>query len=105
MGSEYRAARRMSTEEAQRIAIAALAYLANDEALLTRFISVTGIAPGDMRAAAGSPEFLAGVLDFILGHEPDAVAFAQELGVPPEDVGRARVELLGGTDPDPWTST
>ena len=99
-----RVTRRISEEEAQRIAIGALVHIANDDALMSRFVSVTGIAPGDIRAAANEPGFLAGVLDFLLGHEPDAVAFASEFGVPPEDVGLARVALIGGTDPDPWTS-
>ena len=100
-----RGIRALSEDEAQRIAIGALMHIANDETLMTRFVSVTGIAPGAIRAAAGEPDFLAGVLDFLLGHEPDAVAFATEFGVPPEDIGLARVTLMGGTDPDPWTST
>ena len=105
MGMEHRAARRMGEEEANRIAIGALTHLASDEALMTRFASVTGIAPGDMRSVAGEPGFLAGVLDFLLGHEPDAIAFATEFGVPPEDVARAYATLVGGSDPSPWLST
>lgn len=96
--------RRMSGEEAERIAVAALAHIAADEALLTRFMSVTGIEPSDIRAAAGEPSFLAGVLEFLMGHEPDALAFAAEAQVDPDDVGMARVVLSGGADPDPWTS-
>ena len=94
----------MGADEAQRIAIGALAHVASDEALLTRFVSVTGIAPSDMRAAAGEPGFLVGVLDFLLGHEPDVLDFAAGFGVPPEDIARAHAALLGG-DPNPWTST
>lgn len=93
----------MSADEAERIAIAALGHVAADETLMTRFLSVTGIDPGQIRAAAADPGFLAGVLDFLLGHEPDAVAFAAEHSLPPEDVLRARTVLAGGA-PDPWLS-
>lgn len=94
----------MSGDEAERIAIAALGHVAADETLMSRFLSITGIEPGDIRAAAADPGFLAGVLDFLLGHEPDAVAFATEHSLAPEDVLRARAVLTGGT-PDPWLST
>ena len=104
MGMEYRAGCGMSEEEAQRIAVGAFTYIANDEAMLTRFISVTGVAPNDMRAAAMESGFLAGVLDFLMGHEPDAVAFANEFGIAPDDVGRARLTLTGNSDPNPWMS-
>ena len=93
----------MGQDEAERIAIAALGHVATDETLMSRFLSVTGIDPGDIRAAASDPAFLAGVLDFLLGHEPDAVAFAAQNDLPPEDVMRARASLVGGT-PDPWLS-
>ena len=93
----------MTTDEAERVAIAALAYLAGDEELMGRFLAVTGLEASGLRAAAADPGFLAGVLDFLLGHEPDAVAFAAEHSLPPEDVMRARATLAGGT-PDPWLS-
>ena len=95
---------RMSEDEAQRIAVEALMHVARDEALMTRFVSVTGIDPSEIRAAAGQPGFLAGVLEFLMGHEPDAVAFANAAGIAPDDVGMARVVLAGGADPDPWAS-
>ena len=105
MGMDQRALRAMGEEEAQRIAIGALSFLATDEALMTRFTAVTGIAPGDIRSVATDPGFMAGVLDFLLGHEPDAVAFADTFGVPPEDVVRAHATLTGGHDANPWLST
>ena len=97
------AERRMGPEEAERIAIAALAHLAGDETLMMRFLSMTGITASEIRAAAADPGFLAGVLDFLLGNEEDAVAFAAEHALPPEDLMRARAALGGGTA-DPWHS-
>lgn len=96
--------RRMGEEEAERIAIAALAHVAGDEELLSRFMAVTGVGPDAIRAAAAERGFLAGVLDFLMGHEPDALDFAERAQIAPDDVGMARVVLSGGADPDPWTS-
>ena len=95
---------RMGEEEAERIAVAALAHVAADEELLSRFMSMTGIEPAAIRAAATERGFLAGVLDFLMGHEPDALDFAARSGLAPDEVGMARVVLSGGGDPDPWTS-
>ena len=95
--------RRMGADEAERIAIAALAHLAGNDDLMMRFLSVTGITATEIRAAAADPGFLAGVLDFLLGNEPDAVAFAHEHSLPPEDLMRARAALGGGVA-DPWLS-
>ena len=93
----------MGADEAERIAILALGHVASDETLMTRFLAVTGIDPGEIRKAAADPGFLAGVLDFLLGHEPDAVAFATENQLAPEDLMRAKARL-GGGGPDPWLS-
>lgn len=95
--------RRMPTDEAERVAITALAHLANDEGLMMRFLSMTGITAAEIRAAAADPGFLAGVLDFLLGNEEDAVEFAHANALPPEDILRARAALAGGA-PDPWHS-
>ena len=96
--------KRMGADEAERIAIAALAHMAGNDDLMMRFLSVTGITAGEIRAAAADPNFLAGVLDFLLGHEPDAIDFAHAHSLPPEDLMRARAALGGGGAPDPWLS-
>ena len=82
-------------EGAELIAIQALGHVAADEALLSRFMAVTGVEPGDLRAMAEERAFLTAVLDFLAGHEPDLVDFAEAIGRPPEKVIEARHRLAG----------
>lgn len=93
--TQHRASRE---DDAQSTAIAALAFIAGDPELLPRFLAVTGIEASSIRAAAGEPGFLAGVLDFLLAHEPSLVRFAETTGTPPETVLVARRSLPHGDD-------
>ena len=92
----------MTEDEASRIAIAALTHVASDEDLMPRFLAMTGIEATGIRQAAADPNFLAGILDFLLGHEPDAIAFAQAHEIDPAALMQARATL--GGDPAPWHS-
>lgn len=83
----------MSREAAQDVAVRGLLFLAGNDDLLSRFSALSGIAPGDMRAAAADPGFLVGVLDFFLAHEPDLVALSEAENMAPEDAVRARFTL------------
>ena len=88
----------MAREAAEAVAIQALGFIAADPALLPRFLSITGIEAKDVRAAAGQPGFLAGVLQFVLAHEPTLLQFSTETGLAPEIVGRACRALPFGDD-------
>jgi Protein of unknown function (DUF3572) len=77
------------------LAIEALSYLANDPEQMSRFLALTGIDLGAIRAAAREPNFLAGVLDHVCGDERLLIAFAAHAGIAPEEIGRAR-HALGG---------
>ncbi len=50
-------------EAAEALAIQTLGFIASDPALLPRFLAITGIDAGQIRAAAMQPGFLAGVID------------------------------------------
>lgn len=80
------------------VAIQALAFIANDPDLLRRFLAVTGIKAEDIREAAGKPGFLAGVLQFILAHEPTLLAFSDASGIPPQEVTAAHRALPFGQE-------
>jgi hypothetical protein len=84
-------------EAARELAIVALGYIASDPEQLSRFLALTGIDPGAIRAAAEEPGFLAGVLTYISGNERTLVAFATHAGVGPEEIEKAR-QILAGTD-------
>jgi len=84
---------RMAAAEA--LAITALGFIAAEPERLGRFLSVTGIGPDSIRAAAREPRFLAGVLDHVAADEQLLLAFATEQDIDPDALMRAR-ELLAG---------
>jgi uncharacterized protein DUF3572 len=84
---------RVRAEAATEIAIAALTFLAGETQRLERFLALTGLGPQSLRAAAREPSFLLGVLDHVASDEALLLAFANENGIDPEDVGRARDAL------------
>ena len=83
----------MTQDEAESLAARALQFLADEPRLLARFLAVSGVAPREVRRAAAEPGFLAGVLDFLLAHEPDLMAFAAASGCPPAEIVKARAAL------------
>lgn len=85
-------------EEAEAVAVRALGFIAADPELLPRFLAITGIEASSIRRAAREPGFMAGVLQFILAHEPTLMRFAEETGTPPEAVGKAFKALPLGDD-------
>lgn len=88
----------MAPGEAEAVGIRALAFVASDPDLLPRFLSVTGIDAGRIREAAREPGFLAGVLDFVLAHEPTVMAFAAASALDPSSLAAARRALPGGDE-------
>ncbi len=84
--------------QAQAIAISALSFIASDEKLLPRFLSLSGIDASQVRSAASEPGFLAGVLQFVAAHEPTLMAFSAETQIAPAAVMAAIRALPGGDD-------
>jgi hypothetical protein len=82
---------------AEAVAIQALSFIAADAERLGKFLAVSGIGPERIRAAAREPDFLAGVLDHVAGEEALLRAFAEEAGLAPQEVMRARAALAGRT--------
>jgi len=85
----------LAAHDAQLLAIEGLNFIANEPEALDRFLSLTGISPPDLRQAAGEPEFLAGVLTFLMDHEALLLAFAASAGIPPHHVASAHLALSG----------
>lgn len=92
----------MRQELAETIALRALAWLAGEEDMLRNFCGATGTAPADLGDAAEDPEFLAGVLDFLILDDAWVQAFADAAGLSPDTPIRARSALPGGALPH-WT--
>lgn len=77
------------------IATAILGWLANEPDMLSRFLSLSGLGPHDLRAAMADPGFHAGLLDFLMQHEPSLIAFGEASGYQPEQVASAWARLSG----------
>ncbi len=90
----------MSRAAAESLAIEGLSFLAEERARIERFLTVSGLDPETLRAAAASPGFLAAVLDHLAGEEDLLLAFATNRSLDPELIAAARRVL----SPDAETS-
>lgn len=88
-----------SAREAEAVALRALMWMAEDGAALAGLLAASGLAPAELRARAGEPEFLGFALDFVMEDEGRARAFAEAADLDPEALARARAALPGGDAP------
>ena len=88
---------RLSRENAEDMAAAALGFLASDAERLSRFLALSGLDPGHLRQAAAEPGFLPGVMAYLASDEPLLLQFAAESGERPETVAAACALLTGQT--------
>lgn len=86
----------MTRDDAELLAIQALAHIAGDEDLLGDFLSLSGLSVDELRDRAGEPETLGGILDFMLADEARLLAFCEAVELRPELPARARMALPGG---------
>lgn len=85
--------RARSTNDAEALALSALAATFTDERRAQRFLDLSGIDTEDLRRRAAEPVLLAALLRFLEAHEPDLVQVAQTIGAKPEELVAAREEL------------
>ncbi|HEX2802760.1 MAG TPA: DUF3572 family protein [Sphingomicrobium sp.] len=79
--------------DAHALALLALATAVSDERRARRFLDLTGIGTGELRARAADPALLAALIRFLEAHEPDLVAVAEAMDLPPEKLVAARRDL------------
>ena len=87
--------RRDETNDDEALALGALGWTLSDDARAARLVALTGLTPAGMRERLEDRDFLAAVLRFLEGHEPDLVACADALGVIPARLVAAREALEG----------
>ena len=83
--------------DAEEIAIAVLGWLSTEPEMMNRFLSLSGLEAMQLRGLAGDRDFLAGMLDFVVAHEPSLNAFCSAYGFLPEEVDIAWRRLSGPT--------
>ena len=86
----------LSRENAETLALEALAWLLANDELLPVFMGATGASADDLRAGADDPAFLGSVLDFLMMDDAWVVAFCDGAGVPYDRPMAARAVLPGG---------
>lgn len=89
----------IEVDEAESIALQVLAFLLVDSRRAGRFISLTGIEPGGIRAGADTHALQAAALEYLLADEGLLLTFCQEAGIDPGVVAPAYA-LLGNPRSD-----
>lgn len=74
-------------------ALRALAWTLAEQARADRMLALTGLGAGDLRTRAADRAVLAAVLAFLEAHEPDLIACAAALDLPPSTLALAREVL------------
>jgi hypothetical protein len=83
----------MVADQAEIVALQALAFLAEDAQRLGGFLALTGLGPEELRAQAREARLLAAVLDHLLRDESQLLVFAANYGIAPELIGQAHAAL------------
>ena len=86
----------MTADEAETVALRALAWLAASDELLPVFLGSSGASADDVPAMAGDPAFLGSVLDFLVMDDAWIVAFCDASALGYDVPMRARAALPGG---------
>ena len=85
--------RARSTNDAETLALSALAATLTDERRARRFLDLSGIDTEELRLRAAEPALLAALLRFLEAHEPDLIDVADAIGVKPAELVAARENL------------
>ena len=84
-----------TTNDAEALALAAMAATLTDERRAQRFLDLTGLDASELRnrAIAGDRSLLGATIAFLESHEPDLVAVAEAIGARPAALIAARAVL------------
>lgn len=85
----------MPRQDAETLALSAFAWVIAEPELRDRFLAMTGWQAEQLRDNLANPAFLAGVLDWLLAHEPTLLRYCAESGQEPERPALARAVLAG----------
>ncbi len=85
----------ITVADAETAALGVLAFIAEDERRLARFLGATGIALDELRARAGDRSTLQAALGHLLEDESLLLVHAATAGLPPETFAEAAAVLAG----------
>lgn len=75
------------------LALQALGWVLQDQDRAQRLLALTGLDPRALRSGLEDPEMLSSLLGFLANHEPDLIACAEAIGVPPAKLAAAAHKL------------
>lgn len=81
--------------DASVLLLGALAWVCGDDDRAHRFVALTGIDVAELRTRATEPAILGAVGQFLADHEPDLIACAAVLDIPPATLAAAAGRLTG----------
>ncbi len=87
---------KMRQDQAETVGLQALAWMASQEEVFGAFLGASGASAGDVAEAAGRPEFLGAVLDFVMMEDAWVMAFCDGAGLAYGVPMQARAVLPGG---------
>ncbi len=84
-----------TTNDAEALALSAMAATLTDERRARRFLDLTGLDVDELRsrAVAGDRALLGATIAFLESHEPDLIAVAEAIGSSPARLVAAREVL------------
>lgn len=85
----------ITRENSEILALQALGFILEDNALRDRFLALTGLIGAELRNHIADDGFLLNVMDFLASNEPDLIACAEALNENPEAL-LAAWHALGG---------
>lgn len=86
----------MTPDQAETVALQALAWLAGNDELMPIFLGSSGASLEELGRQAGDPAFLGAVLDFVLMDDAWVVNFCDTAGIGYNLPMQARAVLPGG---------
>ncbi|MFT3730225.1 MAG: DUF3572 domain-containing protein [Hyphomicrobium sp.] len=90
---------RLTEERAEALALQVLAFLVADPKQISRFLSLTGTTPDELRNTGSSRELQIATLEYLLSDEGLLLTFCQDAGLDPASIAPAH-QLLSGTQYD-----
>lgn len=82
-------------ESAADLAVTILTWLSAEPSLMGRFLAMSGIDAGSIRALVGEPGFYGGLTGFLMNHEPTLMQFCENNGVKVEWVQACHRHFAG----------
>lgn len=77
-------------DHAETLALKAIHFILRDDDLQQGFLATSGVSPNEFKDRVKEPEFLGGVLDFLLSNEEQLIKFCEENEIDPTEPARAR---------------